>query len=116
MVIDFIGADYMEQNLDALASWGRLVFLSTLGGIHASVDLRKVMGKRIQIRGCTLRNRTLEEKLAVTHRFATQVVPLLAKGKVIPIVEEVYPLHEIGKAHDAMAENKNFGKLILRID
>jgi NADPH:quinone reductase len=116
VVLDFIGADYMKQNLDALGSWGRLVFLATLGGTEASVDLRKVMGKRIQIRGCTLRNRTLDEKLTVTRLFATQVVPLLARAKVIPIVEEVYSLHEIGKAHDAMAANKNFGKLILRID
>ncbi len=116
VIIDFIGADYMAQNLDALTSWGRLIFLATMGGAQASVDLRKVMGKRIQIRGCTLRTRTLEEKLAVTRRFATQVVPLLADAKVIPIVEEVFPLHEIGKAHEAMADNRNFGKLILRID
>lgn len=116
VVIDFIGAQHMEQNLDALTNWGRLVFLATLSGAQASVDLRKVMGKRLQIRGCTLRTRTLEEKLTVTRRFATQVVPLLADAKVIPIVEEVYPLHEIARAHDAMAENKNFGKLILRID
>ena len=116
VIIDFIGADYMEQNLDALTNWGRLVFLATMGGAQANVDLRKVMAKRIQIRGCTLRTRTLEEKLAVTRRFATQVVPLLADAKVIPIVEEVFPLHEIGKAHEAMADNRNFGKLILRID
>ncbi|MBA2679271.1 MAG: NAD(P)H-quinone oxidoreductase, partial [Ktedonobacteraceae bacterium] len=116
VIIDFIGADYMAQNLDALTSWGRLVFLATMGGTQANVDLRKVMSKRIQIRGCTLRTRTLEEKLAVTRRFATQVVPLLADAKVLPIVEEVFPLHEIGKAHEAMADNRNFGKLILRID
>ncbi|GAC1475502.1 MAG: NAD(P)H-quinone oxidoreductase [Ktedonobacteraceae bacterium] len=116
VIIDFIGADYMEQNLDALASWGRIVFLATMGGVHANVDLRKVMGKRIQICGCTLRTRTLEEKLTVTRLFATQVVPLLASAQVVPIVEEVYPLHEISKAHEAMAANKNFGKLILRID
>lgn len=116
VIIDFIGGDYMAQNLDALTSWGRLVFLATMGGTHANVDLRKVMGKRIQIRGCTLRTRTLEEKLAVTRRFATQVVPLLANATVMPIVEEVFPLYEIGKAHDAMAENRNFGKIILRID
>ncbi len=116
VIIDFIGADYMAQNLDALTAWGRLVFLATMGGAQANVDLRKVMGKRIQIRGCTLRTRTLEEKLAVTRRFATQVVPLLADARVIPIVEEVYPLHEIAKAHDAMNDNRNFGRLILRVD
>jgi NADPH:quinone reductase-like Zn-dependent oxidoreductase len=80
------------------------------------VNLGKVMAKRIQIRGCTLRSRTLEEKLAVTRRFATQVVPQLASGRIIPVIEQVYPLHEIGEAHKVMAENKNFGKLILLIE
>lgn len=116
LVLDFVGAAYMAQNLEALTAWGRLVFLATLGGAQANVNLGIVMGKRIQIRGCTLRSRTLEEKLTVTRRFATQVVPLLANGKVIPVVERVYPLHEIARAHEHMAENTNFGKLILAIE
>jgi NADPH2:quinone reductase len=116
VIVDFVGAAYMEQNLDALALWGRLVSLATLSGSLAQVNLGKVMIKRIQIRGCTLRTRTLEEKLAVTRRFATQVVPLLASGRVVPVVDQVYHLHEIGEAHKAMAANKNFGKLILLTD
>ncbi len=116
VVIDFIGAAYMAQNLDALAAWGRMVYLATLGGTQANINLGIVMGKRLQIRGCTLRTRTLEEKMAVTRRFATQVVPLLANGKVKPIIEQTYPMHEIGQAHKDMGENKNFGKLILVIE
>jgi len=116
VVLDFIGAPYMEQNLQSLGAWGRLVSLAMLGGVQANVNLGLVMAKRIQIRGCTLRTRTLEEKLAVTRRFATQVLPLLARGQIRPVVEQVYPLHEIAEAHKVMAENKNFGKLILTID
>lgn len=116
VVLDFIGAAYMEQNLDVLTMWGRMVFLATLGGAQANVNLGLLMGKRIQIRGCTLRTRTLEEKLGVTRRFSTQVVPLFASEKVRPIVEQVYPMHEIGEAHQAMAANKNFGKLIVTIE
>ncbi len=116
VVLDFVGAAYMEQNLESLATWGRLVLLATLGGAHANVNLSLLMSKRIQIRGSTLRSRTLEEKLAVTHRFATHVVPLLASKRIQPIIGEVYPLHEIAKAHLAMAHNRNFGKLVLRID
>lgn len=116
LVLDFVGAAYMEQNLESLATWGRLILLATLGGIHANVNLSILMGKRIQIRGCTLRSRTLEEKLAVTRRFAIHVVPLLASKRIEPIIGEVYSLHEISKAHVAMAENRNFGKLVLRID
>ncbi len=116
VVLDFIGASYLEQNLQALASWGRLVYLATLGGTQANINLGLVMAKRIQIRGCTLRTRTLEEKLAATRRFATQVLPLLARGQIRPIVEQVYPLAEIAAAHKAMEENTNFGKLILTLD
>ncbi len=116
LVLDFVGAAYMAQNLESLTAWGRLVFLATLGGAQANVNLGMLMSKRIQIRGCTLRSRTLEEKMAVTRRFATQVVPLLASGRVIPVVETVYPMQEIARAHADMTENKNFGKLILKID
>ncbi|HEX4202892.1 MAG TPA: NAD(P)H-quinone oxidoreductase [Ktedonobacteraceae bacterium] len=116
IVLDFVGASYMEQNLAVLGMWGRLVYLATLGGAQANVNLGMVMAKRLQIRGCTLRSRTLEEKLAVTRRFATQVLPLLASGKVKPIVERVYPLHDIASAHATMAANTNFGKLVLRVD
>ena len=116
VVIDYVGAPYLEQNLAALASWGRLVFVSTLGGAQATVNLGLLMGKRLSMRGATLGMCTLEEKLAVVHRFATSVVPLLANGKVKPIIERVYAMEEIGEAHRAMRENRNLGKLIVRIE
>jgi NADPH2:quinone reductase len=116
VVIDFVGAPYLEQNLEALTNWGRIVFLSTMGGAQANINLSLLMQKRISMRGVTLRTRTLEEKLAVTRRFATGALPLLANGKVHPIIEQVFAMQEIGEAHRVMGENKNFGKLIVRID
>lgn len=116
VVLDFIGAPYLEQNLAALTPWGRIVFLATMGGTQTNINLGMLMAKRISMRGVTLRTRTLEEKLAATRRFATGVLPLLANGKVKPIIEHVYPLEEISAAHTVMAENKNFGKLILKLD
>ena len=116
VVIDFIGAPHLDQNLQALAPWGRIVFLSTMGGAQANVNLGMLMGKRISMRGVTLRTRTLEEKLAVTRRFATGVLPLLANGKVKPVIDHVYPLEQIGEAHRVMGENRNFGKLVVRVD
>jgi NADPH:quinone reductase len=113
VVLDFMGASYMAQNLEVLGAWGRMIFLATLGGTQANVNLGLVMAKRILIRGTTMRTRTLEEKLAVTRRFATQVLPLLANGKVKPIIEQTYPMSEIAEAHRAMGENKNFGKLVV---
>jgi NADPH:quinone reductase len=116
VVLDFVGAPYLERNLDILAPWGRLVFLATMGGAHAQIDLGKLMMKRLQVRGCTLRSRTLEEKLVVTHRFVTQALPLFASSQLVPVVEEVFPFADIAKAHIAMADNRNFGKLILQVD
>lgn len=116
MVLDFIGGPYLQQDMEALTAWGRIVFLATLGGAQGNMNIALMMGKRISIRGCTLRSRTLEEKLAVTRRFATGVLPLLANGTVKPIIDEVYPLDRIADAHRAMGENKNFGKLIVRIE
>ena len=100
----------------AMALWGRIVYLATMGGAQANVNIGALMQKRVSIRGVTLRTRTLEEKLAVTRRFAAHVLPLLASGKVKPIIEQVYPLEKIAEAHRAMGENKNFGKLIITLE
>ncbi len=116
VVLDFIGAPYLEQNLHALAMWGRIIFLSTMGGPQANVNLGLLMGKRISMRGVTMRTRTLEEKLAATRRFVTGVLPLLASGTVKPVIEQVYPMEEVAEAHTVMGENRNFGKLVVRID
>jgi putative PIG3 family NAD(P)H quinone oxidoreductase len=116
VVIDFIGAPYLEQNLQALGMWGRMVFLATMGGVQANLNIGLLMSKRIWMRGVTMRTRTLEEKLAVTRRFATSVLPLLASGRVKPVIEQVYPLKEIAEAHRVMGENRNFGKLVVRVD
>lgn len=116
VVLDFIGAAYLEQNLQALNNWGRMVILATLSGTQGSLPIGLLMGKRISLKGVTLRTRTLEEKLAVTRAFATSVLPLLASGKVKPIIEQVFPLAEIGVAHTIMSENQNFGKLIVTLD
>jgi len=116
IVLDFIGAPYLEQNLHALAMWGRIIFLSTMGGPQANVNLGLLMGKRILMRGVTMRTRTLEEKLAATRRFVTSVLPLLASGKVKPVIEHVYSMEEVAEAHRVMGESRNFGKLVVRID
>ena len=116
VVLDFVGAAYLEQNIAALGMWGRMVILATLGGAQGNLNIGQLMGKRISLKGVTLRTRTLEEKMTVTRAFATSVLPLLASGKVKPIIERTYPLAEIAAAHVAMSENQNFGKFVLVID
>ena len=116
LILDFIGAAYLEPNLTVLGTWGRLVILSILGGTQASLDLDVMRSKQLQVRCCTLRYRPLAERQAVTQRVAAQVVPLLASGRIKPVVAQVYPLHDIAAAHTALQENRHFGKLILNLD
>jgi putative PIG3 family NAD(P)H quinone oxidoreductase len=114
VLIDFVGAPYFAQNLEALAVGGRLVQVGTMGGNRAEIDLGILMRKRLQLFGTVLRARSLEEKALVTRRFENHVVPLLAKGQVQPIVDRVFALHEAAQAHEYMENNSNFGKVLLR--
>jgi putative PIG3 family NAD(P)H quinone oxidoreductase len=116
VVLDFIGAAYLEQNLQALGNWGRMVILATLGGTQGTLPIGLLMGKRLSVKGVTLRTRSLEEKLAVTRAFASSVLPLLARGEVRPVIERTYSLARIGEAHAAMGANENFGKLVILLD
>ncbi|HLI05896.1 MAG TPA: NAD(P)H-quinone oxidoreductase [Ktedonobacteraceae bacterium] len=115
VVLDFVGATYLQQNLEVLATWGRIVYLATMGGAQANLNIGMLMGKRATLKGVTLRTRTLEEKMAVTRRFAAHVLPLLANGTIKPIIEKVYPLERIAQAHTEMGENRNFGKLVVTV-
>lgn len=113
VVIDLVGARYLESNLRALAAKGRLVLVSTSGGAQAPFDLSMVMQKRLTIVGTVLRSRSNEEKATATRVFAEQVVPLLAAGRVKPVIDKVYKLEEIRAAHLRMESNDSFGKIVL---
>lgn len=115
VVLDMVGAPYLAQNLQALATRGRLVYLAAMGGGTLEVPVAILMGKRLQLRGSMLRARPLGEKIAVVARFATEVLPLLANGLVRPVIERTYPLDDIAQAQVDLEANKNFGKLVLTI-
>lgn len=116
IVLDFVGAPYLAQNLEALAPRGRLVQIGTLAGAKCEIDLRLVMTKRLRLIGTVLRNRSLEEKTLVTRRFSEQVVPLLARGVVRPIVDRVFALEEAASAHAFLESNASFGKVLLHLE
>jgi NADPH:quinone reductase-like Zn-dependent oxidoreductase len=115
VIIDLVGAAYMEANLNALGSHGRLVLVGTTAGAKATFDISVAMGKRLTIIGTMLRGRSLEEKATATRLFAEQVVPLLAAGTVRPVVDKVYKMDEIRDAHARMEGNESFGKIVLVI-
>ncbi len=115
VLIDFVGAPYLQANLEALALRGRMVIVGLLGGGQGSLDLGVLMRKRLRIFGTVLRSRERAEKAALTAAFARNVVPLLASGQVHPIVDRVFTLDEISQAHAYMETNANFGKIVLHV-
>jgi NADPH:quinone reductase len=115
VVIDFVGAPYLADNLRVLASRGRLVLVGLMGGATADVDLATIQRRRLQVVGTVLRSRPLEEKIAVTQAFARQVVPLFERGIVKPVIDRVFDLADAAEAHRYMERNENFGKIVLRV-
>ncbi len=115
IVLDFVGGPYMAENLAALASGGRVVVIGIMGGPKAQLDLSVLMRKRGEVIGTVLRPRPLEEKIRATRLFAKDVLPLLAHGKVRPIVDAVLPLDRVREAHERLERNDSFGKLVLAL-
>ena len=113
VIIDLVGAKYLEANLNALAAKGRLILVGTTAGAQAMLDFSIVMRKRLTIVGTVLRARSTEEKATATRLFAKQVVPLLAEGTIKPVVDRVYKMKEIRDAHARMESNESFGKIVL---
>ena len=114
LVLDSIGAAYLEENLRALAPRGRVVVIGLMGGASGPLPLSLLLVKRARLLGTVLRSRPLEEKASVTQAFALHVLPLLADGRLSAVVDEVMPMEQVREAHRAMEQNRNFGKIVLR--
>lgn len=115
VVLDVIGASYWERNLRSLALKGRMVLVGSMGGGSAPASLGLLMGKRLQVRGTTLRARTLEEKAVATRAFEKSVLPHLGSGRLKVVIDRVFPLAEAAAAHAYMETNANFGKIVLEV-
>ena len=115
VVLDVIGGDYVDRNIDALAARGRIVQVGTMGGGATSVNVGKLLPKRASLIGTVLRARPLEEKIALTRRFATEVLPWFDRGVVHPVIDRRYPLDAIADAHRAMEANENVGKILVDV-
>jgi tumor protein p53-inducible protein 3 len=115
VIIDMVGADYLERNLSLLKLKGRLVYIATLSGSRAEIDLRALMGRRLRVIGSVLRSRALDEKVEITRRFVARFWPLLENGTIRPVIDRVFPIEEANDAHQYLAEYRNVGKVILKI-
>ena len=116
VILDLVGARYLQANLKSLALKGRMMLVGTTSGSQATLDFSLMLGKRLTVRGTVLRARSNEEKAAATAGFERDVVPLLTSGKVKPVIDRIYKMSEIREAHSRMESNENFGKIVLLIE
>ncbi len=116
LILDFIGADYFEDNLASLALYGRLVLIGQLSGSKAHVDLSLIMRRRLRITGSTLRARSLEEKADLTGQLSEFALPRFADGRLLPVIDSVFPVSQAVEGHRHMETNNNFGKIVLKVD
>jgi len=115
VVLDLVGASYLDANLEALAAHGRMLLVGTLGGASAPLDFRRAMGKRLSITGTVLRARSNEEKAAAVRRFAAEVVPLFARGRLLPVLDSAFALADAADAYARLESNETFGKVVLKV-
>ena len=115
VILDIVGGDYLQRNLKLLKPKGRLVLISTLGGARTEIDLRILMGRQARIIGSVLRGRPLEEKIEIKQRFMERFWSLFLEGQLCPVIDSVFPIEEAGAAQQRMAENRNIGKIVLKV-
>lgn len=113
IILDLVGAAYFEQNLESLASKGRLILVGLTSGRKAEFNLGIALQKRVSIIGTTLRGRSNAEKADAVQFFANDVLPMLASGKVVPNVDRVYPIDDVVAAYNFLKSNESFGKVVL---
>jgi putative PIG3 family NAD(P)H quinone oxidoreductase len=115
VVLDSIGAPYLERNLAALAVGGRLVIIGLMGGARAEIGLGPLLVRRLSVIGSTLRARPDAEKARIAAGFLERFGPALEKGEIGPVVDRVLPLERAAEAHRAMKASEHFGKIVLEL-
>jgi putative PIG3 family NAD(P)H quinone oxidoreductase len=115
VILDCIGAAYLDRHLDVMAPNGRLVVIGLQGGAQAEIDLSRLMRKRLTIAGSTLRARPVEEKGRIIEAFVQRFGPDLVTGEIRPVIDRVLPLEEVSEAHRLLAAGEIFGKLVLEM-
>ena len=113
VILDIVGGDYFPKNLDVLGLNGRLVQVGLLAGARTEIDLRKLLQRRLTITGSTLRARSVEEKSALARDVEAHVWPLLADGRVRPVIDSTFPLTDAPLAHRRMESSEHVGKIVL---
>jgi len=117
LILDFVGASYWRKNLNSIKVDGRWVLIGVLGGATVdSVNLMELMAKRIQLTGTLLTPRSDQYKAELTDELMSKTYALFENEKIKPVVDRVFPLDQIQQAHEHMENNKNIGKIILKVN
>jgi NADPH2:quinone reductase len=115
VVLDMVGGDYIERNYEAAAVEGRIVQIAFQGSPKATVDFRRIMLKRLTHTGSTLRARSVADKGAIAGAIRDKVLPLIASGRVRPVMDSTFPLAEASAAHERMEASSHIGKIVLTL-
>ena len=113
LILDIVGGDYIARDLAALAIEGRLVVIGFMGGDTATLDFRRILGRRLTITGSTLRPRSAAEKGEIAAALRREVWPLLDAGTIKPVVYRTFPLNDAAAAHRLMESSDHVGKIVL---
>ncbi|MDG5977147.1 zinc-binding alcohol dehydrogenase [Hydrogenophaga taeniospiralis CCUG 15921] len=113
VVLDMVAGSYVARELDCLAEDGRLVFIAVQGGVKAEINAGTVLRRRLTITGSTLRPRPVAFKAAIASALREHVWPLLASGRIKPVIYRVFDAADAAAAHELMESNRHIGKLVL---
>jgi putative PIG3 family NAD(P)H quinone oxidoreductase len=116
LILDHIGAAYLERNLKSLSIGGSLVLIGVMGGAKSEINLAQLMVRRQKICGSVLRPRPVEEKASIIQYFYQQALPHFLNGNLSPIVDRIFLLEDVRKAHELMDASGHFGKIVLQVD
>jgi NADPH2:quinone reductase len=113
VILDMVGGDYIPRNYEAAAVEGRIVQIAFMGSPKAEVNFMRLMLKRLHHTGSTLRARSIPDKAAIARAIEKQVLPLIAAGKVKPVVYKTFPFRQAAEAHSLMETSAHIGKIVL---
>ena len=115
VILDMVGGEYIQQDINLLANDGRLSFIAFLNGAIQEIDFSKVLMKRLTITGSTLRPRSDEFKSSIADDLQTEVWPLFEKKIIKPVIYKTLNFNSFKQAHDLMESSQHIGKIVLEL-
>ena len=115
VILDMVGGDYVPREIKCMADEGRIVFIASLGGVKAEIDIFEIQRRRIVITGSTLRPRPVEFKGAIAQSLREKIWPLIEAGNIKPVIFKTFPLAQASEAHRLMETSTHIGKIVLTL-